>query len=270
LEALIGPGGALGKRLEGYERRAGQELMMRSVATTLERGGSLVVEAGTGIGKSLGYLVPAALSGQRVILSTGTRTLQDQLWERQVPFVRDELGVAIEATVLKGRTNYLCLYLLGNARDNPAVALDEYRDLERIRAWSEKTQFGDRAELADLPDASLAWRVVAADAEQCLGRSCPHFSECFLMAARRRAEAADVVIVNHHLFLPTCNYAKMPCSRSCPRRMRSSSTKPIISRTSRRWPLDARSRTHACAGLRATSNAAFARRTASWAHSSRS
>ena len=200
MEALIGPGGALGKRLEGYERRAGQELMMRSVATTLERGGSLVVEAGTGIGKSLGYLVPAALSGQRVILSTGTRTLQDQLWERQVPFVRDELGVAIEATVLKGRTNYLCLYLLGNARDNPAVALDEYRDLERIRAWSEKTQFGDRAELADLPDASLAWRVVAADAEQCLGRSCPHFSECFLMAARRRAEAADVVIVNHHLF----------------------------------------------------------------------
>jgi len=200
LEALIGPGGALGKHLEGYERRAGQELMMRSVATTLERGGSLVVEAGTGIGKSLGYLVPAALSGRRVILSTGTRTLQDQLWERQVPFVRDELGIAIEATVLKGRTNYLCLHLLGKARDNPAIALDAYRDLERIRAWSEKTQYGDRAELADLPDESLAWRVVAADAEQCLGRSCPHFSDCFLMAARRRAEAADVVIVNHHLF----------------------------------------------------------------------
>ncbi len=173
---------------------------MRTVATTLEHGGSLVVEAGTGIGKSLGYLVPAALSGKRVILSTGTRTLQDQLWERQVPFVRDELGIAIEATVLKGRTNYLCLYLLGKARDNPAIALDEYKDLERIRVWSEKTQYGDRAELAELSDTSLAWRVVAADVEQCLGRSCPHFADCFLMAARRRAESADIVIVNHHLF----------------------------------------------------------------------
>ncbi len=173
---------------------------MRTVATTLEHGGSLVVEAGTGIGKSLGYLVPAALSGKRVILSTGTRTLQDQLWERQVPFVRDELGIAIEATVLKGRTNYLCLHLLGKARDNPAIALDEYKDLERIRVWSEKTQYGDRAELAELSDTSIAWRVVAADVEQCLGRSCPHFADCFLMAARRRAESADIVIVNHHLF----------------------------------------------------------------------
>ena len=200
LEALIGPGGALGRALEGYERRAGQELMMRAVASTLERGGSLVIEAGTGIGKSLGYLVPAALSGQRVILSTGTRTLQDQLWGRQVPFVRDALGIPIEATVLKGRTNYLCLLLLERARDNPAVALDEFADLERIRAWSETTAHGDRAELAALPDGSTAWRAVAADAEQCLGRSCPHFSDCFLMAARRRAEAADIVIVNHHLF----------------------------------------------------------------------
>jgi len=200
LESLIGPGGALGRALEGYERRAGQELMMRAVAATLERGGALVIEAGTGIGKSLGYLVPAALSGQRVILSTGTRTLQDQLWMRQVPFVRDALGIPIEATVLKGRTNYLCLLLLERARDNPYVALDEHADLERIRAWSETTPSGDRAELSDLPEGSTAWRAVAADAEQCLGRSCPHFSDCFLMAARRRAEAADLVIVNHHLF----------------------------------------------------------------------
>lgn len=197
---MIGPGGALGKLLEGYERRAGQELMMRAVATALERKERLVIEAGTGIGKSLGYLVPAALSGLRVILSTGTRTLQDQLWERQIPFVRDQLGIPIEATVLKGRTNYLCLLLLDKARATPSIALDAFHDLERIRAWSETTTYGDRAELATLSETSTAWRAVAADAEQCLGRSCPHFADCFLMAARRRAEAADVVIVNHHLF----------------------------------------------------------------------
>lgn len=200
LEALIGPGGALGKRLVGYERRPGQELMMRTIASTLERGEALAVEAGTGIGKSLGYLIPAALSGLRVIVSTATRTLQDQLWERQVPFIRDELGVSLEATVLKGRTNYLCLHLLEKARDNPAMALDEHRELELIGAWSETTASGDRAELHDLPERSRAWRAVAADAEQCLGRSCPRFADCFLMAARRKAEAADLVIVNHHLF----------------------------------------------------------------------
>ncbi len=200
LEALIGPGGALAEHLDGYERRAGQELMMRTVATVLERGGTLVVEAGTGIGKSLGYLVPAALSGLRVILSTGTRTLQDQLWGRQIPFIRERLGLRVEATVLKGRANYLCLYFLETARENPAMALDEHRDLELIRAWSETTRTGDRAELATLDEGSTAWRAVAADGERCLGRACSHFADCFLMAARRRAESADLVIVNHHLF----------------------------------------------------------------------
>ena len=200
LETFIGPGGKLEKALGGYERRAGQELMMRTVAHTLEHGDTLVIEAGTGIGKSLGYLLPAALSGQRVILSTGTRTLQDQLWQRQVPFLKDELGLELEATVLKGRTNYLCLLLLGTAQKNPDIRLDEHLDLHRILTWSETTKTGDRAELTDLPDASTAWRAVAADSEKCLGRSCPLFSECFLMAARRRAEAADLVIVNHHLF----------------------------------------------------------------------
>lgn len=200
LERLIGPGGALESTLDGYERRSGQELMMRSVAGVLERGGTLVIEAGTGIGKSLGYLVPAALSGRRVVVSTGTRTLQDQLWTRQVPFIRDELGLAIEATVLKGRTNYLCLLLLEAAKDVPELTLDQHRELGRVRTWAETTSTGDRAELVDLAEDASIWRAVAADAEQCLGRSCPHFSDCFLMAARRRAEAADLVIVNHHLF----------------------------------------------------------------------
>lgn len=200
LEVLIGPGGKLEAALGGYERRAGQELMMRSVAHALDRGETLVVEAGTGIGKSLGYLVPAALSGQRVIVSTGTRTLQDQLLRSQVPLLREGLGLDIEVAVLKGRTNYLCLLFLQAARANPDIRLDEHADLSRIERWAETTTSGDRAELGDLPEDSTAWRAVAADAERCLGRSCPLFADCFLMAARRKAEAADLIIVNHHLF----------------------------------------------------------------------
>lgn len=200
LEQFIGPGGKLEQALGGYERRAGQELMMRSVAHAFEHGETLVVEAGTGIGKSLGYLLPAALSGLRVILSTGTRTLQDQLARNQVPFLREGLKLPVEAAVLKGRTNYLCLLFLQSARLSPDIRLDEHADLTRIERWAESTTTGDRAELVDLPEASTAWRAVAADAERCLGRSCPLFSDCYLMAARRRAEAADLVIVNHHLF----------------------------------------------------------------------
>ena len=200
LEQLIGPGGRLEQALGGYERRAGQELMMRSVAHAFEHGETLVVEAGTGIGKSLGYLLPAALSGLRVILSTGTRTLQDQLARNQIPFLREGLKLPVEAAVLKGRTNYLCLLFLQSARLSPDIRLDEHADLTRIERWAESTTTGDRAELVDLPETSTAWRAVAADAERCLGRSCPLFSDCWLMSARRRAEAADLVIVNHHLF----------------------------------------------------------------------
>ncbi|MFO0748066.1 MAG: ATP-dependent DNA helicase [Myxococcota bacterium] len=200
LEAIIGPRGLLATRLPGFERRAGQELMMRAVATALERRRKLVVEAGTGIGKSLAYLLPAALSGQRVILSTGTKTLQDQLWLRQVPFVRDTLGVPIEVAVLKGRANYLCLLLLGDVREDPRMTLDQHVDFARISRWAETTTSGDRAELAEVGEEAPAWRMVAADAERCLGRACPKFNDCFLMSARRRAESADRVIVNHHLF----------------------------------------------------------------------
>jgi ATP-dependent DNA helicase DinG len=200
LEALIGPRGRLQSTLPDYERRPGQELMIRAVAHALERGHDLVVEAGTGIGKSLGYLLPAALSGMRVILSTGTRTLQDQLANKQVPFVRDVLGVDLVAAVLKGRMNYLCLLQLDSAKGNPEVRLDEHAELSRILAWAEKTETGDRGELRDVSDSSSVWRAVAADSERCVGRTCPRFADCFLMAARRKAEAADLIIVNHHLF----------------------------------------------------------------------
>ncbi len=200
LEALIGPRGRLQARLPDYERRPGQELMIRAVAHALERGHDLIVEAGTGIGKSLGYLLPAALSGMRVILSTGTRTLQDQLANKQVPFVRDVLGLGVVAAVLKGRMNYLCLLQLESAKGNLEIRLDEHAELSRILAWAESTETGDRGELREVSDNSTVWRAVAADSERCVGRTCPKFSDCFLMAARRKAEAADVIIVNHHLF----------------------------------------------------------------------
>jgi ATP-dependent DNA helicase DinG len=200
LEEVIGPGGRLATTLPGYERRAGQETMMRAVATALERRESLMVEAGTGTGKSLAYLLPAALSGEHVILSTGTRTLQDQLWEKQVPFARDILGVEFEAAILKGRTNYLCLLALEQAKRDPRLGLELRDDLGRIERWAAVTATGDRAEVADLAEGAPAWRSVTADAEQCVGRRCEHFDDCFVMRARRLAERADVVIVNHHLF----------------------------------------------------------------------
>ncbi|TNF32582.1 MAG: ATP-dependent DNA helicase [Deltaproteobacteria bacterium] len=200
LEEVIGPGGRLATALPGYERRSGQETMMRAVASALERRETLMVEAGTGTGKSLAYLLPAALSGEHVILSTGTRTLQDQLWEKQVPFARDILGIEFEAAILKGRTNYLCLLALDEARRDPRLALDQREDLARIARWAAMTGTGDRAELADLADSSPAWRAVTVDAEQCVGRRCAHFDDCFVMRARRLAERADIVIVNHHLF----------------------------------------------------------------------
>jgi ATP-dependent DNA helicase DinG len=200
LETLIGPRGRLETALPGYERRPGQELMTRAVADAFEHGHDLVVEAGTGIGKSLAYLLPAAVSGLRVILSTGTRTLQDQLATRQIPFIRDVLGLPVKAAVLKGRMNYLCLLQLESARANPEIRLDAHAELTRVLSWAETTQTGDRAELRELQEGSSVWRAVAADSERCVGRPCPHFDDCFLMAARRRAEAADLVIVNHHLF----------------------------------------------------------------------
>jgi len=202
LEALIGPGGRMAASMPGYQRRPGQEVMMRAVATALERGETLLVEAGTGTGKTLGYLLPAALWGRQVIISTGTKTLQDQVARVQVPFARDVLGVELEVAVLKGRGSYLCLHALDLAeRRSDWMGGSRLRaaDLSAIRGWAEASATGDRAELPDLPEGSALWRELTVDADQCLGRRCPRFDACFVMAARRAAERAQVVIVNHHL-----------------------------------------------------------------------
>ena len=160
---------------------------------------SLVVEAGTGVGKTFAYLVPALLSGRKIIVSTGTRHLQDQLFHRDLPVVQKALGVTINTALLKGRSNYLCLYRLHKFESEP-TDLDQAQALNVIKQWSRTTRDGDIAGLAEIPEDSPVWAKATSTADNCLGSECPDFNNCHLVKARRRAQEADVVVVNHHLF----------------------------------------------------------------------
>jgi ATP-dependent DNA helicase DinG len=172
--------------------------MAAAVADVFERGGVLLAEAGTGTGKTLAYLVPAILSGQRVLISTGTKNLQEQIYFKDIPALRDALDVPFSATYMKGRANYLCLHRLDQINDaaGPA-AFDVF--LPIVREWAAKTETGDRAELQDLPEDVPFWNDVSATAESCLGGECKRYDECFVTRMRQRAAESDVVIVNHHL-----------------------------------------------------------------------
>ncbi len=195
---VFGAGGALERTLSGYEPRPGQAAMAAAVARTLERGGGLLAEAGTGTGKTLAYLVPAILSGQRTLVSTGTKNLQEQIFFKDVPALRAALGVQFTATCMKGRTNYLCLHRLDQiVEQGGARAFDVF--LPVIQEWAGRTKTGDRAEIEDLPEDLAFWHEVSATAETCLGSECPRYDECFVTLMRQRAAASDVVIVNHHL-----------------------------------------------------------------------
>ncbi|MHC4732384.1 MAG: ATP-dependent DNA helicase, partial [Planctomycetota bacterium] len=175
--------------------------MAAVVAETLGEGGVAMVEAGTGTGKTLAYLVPALLSGRRVIVSTGTRNLQDQIYQQDLPFLRERLGLSFRAAVMKGRANYLCRYRLAElAREPLFEALEEAVWLPRIVEWGKRTATGDRAEIADLPDNLRLWRAVNARGDTCVGSRCPEYEECWLTRMKRTAREAQVVVVNHHLF----------------------------------------------------------------------
>jgi ATP-dependent DNA helicase DinG len=170
------------------------------VAQTFADGGILLAEAGTGTGKTLAYLLPAVFAGRRVLISTGTRTLQDQVFYKDVPALADAIGQPIRAAYMKGRTNYLCLHRFERtAEASAAMTDDEQRWLERIHEWAGETPTGDRAEIEDLPDDLPLWSDLTATADQCLGRECPRHSECFVTRMRERAAEAQIVIVNHHL-----------------------------------------------------------------------
>ncbi|MFT4198464.1 MAG: ATP-dependent DNA helicase [Pseudoxanthomonas sp.] len=206
LEALDA-GGALAQRLDGFAPRAAQLRLAEAIAGAIEDGEALLAEAGTGTGKTYAYLVPVLLSRRKAIISTGTRALQDQLYHRDLPRVRAALGVGHSAALLKGRANYLCRYRLQQARGEPRLAngmfasKEQADQFQRIVAWSGRTRFGDMAELESIAEDSPLLPMVTSTVDNCLGSECPLFDDCFVVQARQRAQAADVVVVNHHLLL---------------------------------------------------------------------
>ncbi len=200
IEEVLGPAGRLARALPGYEHRADQLAMAHAVERALSGRGYLVAEAGTGTGKTLAYLAPAVLSGRRVIISTATKTLQEQIWQKDIPLLRDACGLAFAAAYLKGRSNYYCLARADDFARAPTFPVREEAALwPRVEAWARETTTGDRSEI-DLPDQFLTWKDLSATSESCVGRECARFEECFVTRARARAADADVLLVNHHLF----------------------------------------------------------------------
>jgi ATP-dependent DNA helicase DinG len=194
--------------MPGFEPRDGQRRMASAVATVIDDGGTLLAEAGTGTGKTLAYLIPAILSRQRVLVSTGTKNLQEQVFFKDLPWLRESIGVPFTATLMKGRTNYLCLHRWENYRDavegntgtsGRLIDVGDHVLLPVIQEWAARTKTGDRAELRDLPEDLPLWKEISADADTCLGTECPRYGDCYLTLMRQRAAESDVVIVNHHL-----------------------------------------------------------------------
>jgi len=200
LHEFFAPGGILAQSPLPYEYRPGQLEMAKAVERALAERRHLIVEAGTGTGKTLAYLLPALRTGQRVIVSTGTKALQDQLFFRDIPFLEMLLG-DLEVCYMKGRANYLCRHKLYKLRDVPILTgLAEVDEYQQIAEWEKTTETGDRAELSALPETSSLWGKLDARSEACLGSSCPDYRRCFITEMRRRAAESDVIIVNHHLF----------------------------------------------------------------------
>ena len=199
VDAIFASDGPLAQSIPDFEARSGQLDMAAAVSRVFEDGGVLLAEAGTGTGKTLAYLVPAILSGQRVLISTGTKNLQEQIFFKDIPALRQALDVPFTATYMKGRANYLCLHRLDQISDNAMgpAAYDVF--LPIVRDWAKTTATGDRAELQDLPEDVPFWNDVSATAETCLGTECTRYEECFVTRMRQRAAESDVVIVNHHL-----------------------------------------------------------------------
>src|SRR6266403_5510259 len=205
MEEVFGPEGLIAQAHPEYEYRPGQIEMARAVMRAFEEKRHLIVEAGTGTGKTLAYLVPAvaaALGGRgRVIVSTGTKNLQEQLMEKDIPFLQSVLPKKFTATYMKGRNNYVCLNRLGRAESSPVLeGLDEVDYFDEVSHWAKVSETGDRAELATLPEHLSFWRHIDVRSESCLGQKCTDFDPCFITRMRDRAQQADLVVVNHHLF----------------------------------------------------------------------
>jgi ATP-dependent DNA helicase DinG len=220
LAVVFAPDGPLSRAIPDYRPRVQQQEMAARVAGAMRDRRVLLAEAGTGTGKTVAYLVPALLYGGKVIVSTGTKTLQDQLFHRDLPAVRKALGLPVTVSLLKGRANYVCHHHLErNLRDGRLASRQDAADLQAITRFAAQSRTGDKGELATVPEESAAWALATSTRENCLGSRCTRFGDCFVMKARREALAADVVVVNHHLFfadvvlrdegmaelLPACN-----------------------------------------------------------------
>ena len=193
--------GVLSRADSHFKPRSGQTDMALAVARAISERQALVVEAGTGVGKTFAYLVPALLSGQRVLVSTATKTLQDQLFNRDLPRLAQALGLPVKIALLKGRANYLCLHRLELARTE-ALLPDKtsVRTLAKVEKWAHATRTGDLAEMPGLDERSSLIPFITSNRDNCLGSECGHYKSCHLMAARREAQSSEVVVVNHHLF----------------------------------------------------------------------
>lgn len=200
LEHFFAGEGPLAKQIDGYFPRAAQVEMAEAVNQAIKNREHLVAEAGTGTGKTFAYLIPAILSGKQIIVSTGTKNLQDQLFYKDLPVIRRVLAMPFQSELLKGRSNYLCLYRLNNAiHSDIGYRKKESTELMRINKWSGHTRSGDISEVSGVSETSMVWNRVTSTVDNCLGQDCPSYSECFLVKARRKAQQAEVLVINHHL-----------------------------------------------------------------------
>ena len=198
---LLGPTGPLARGIPGYEHRPGQIRMARAVQDVLRHDGALLIEAGTGTGKTWAYLIPAALSGRRVLVSTGTRALQDQIMEKDIPALKSHLGIDIDAACVKGLSNYLCLRRFAELSASADAIQPRFaRSLPALRNWIESTESGDRADLSSIAEEDPIWSRVVSGSDTRIGARCDYYDDCFVTRVRRRAEGAQLLVVNHHLF----------------------------------------------------------------------
>lgn len=198
---LLSDQGAFADMLDGFTARPGQQALSDAIEKVIESKKVLIAEAGTGIGKTFAYLVPAIISNRKVIISTGTRHLQDQLFHTDIPLVKKALNVDLPCSLLKGRANYLCIYRLGIAHQTSFLTRETQDHLSRIKQWSKSTHSGDRAEMSEISEDARVWPIVTSNADNCLGSECADWSDCYVVKARRNAQEADIVVVNHHLLL---------------------------------------------------------------------
>ncbi|MCG8125656.1 MAG: ATP-dependent DNA helicase, partial [Candidatus Thiodiazotropha taylori] len=197
---IFAPEGWLASRIEGFSYRPQQQEMAQQVAEIMQQGGVLICEAGTGTGKTFAYLVPALMSGRKVIISTGTKNLQDQLYHRDLPKVRQSLSSPVSTALLKGRSNYLCIHRLENTLvEEIRLTKQQLGQLQEIREWSTTTKSGDIGDMSEIPEDASIWPVVTSTTDNCLGQECGAYSKCYLVEARKRAQEADLVVINHHL-----------------------------------------------------------------------